>query len=188
MKPRYKSASALLIGLTLLTGYSTTASAQNAAGRGVRAICCKCIDGQKPTVSVNTGSAPWMLNGAIANAASNPAWTALAPASWVGPATSASNTDYTYTLTIIVPKCTLAARAVSVEGQFAADNRATAYMDGNPIGTSTGYTSAGVANFTATGLLPGPHTLKIVVRNDTGPTSLIVRGQVTTACPSQIEQ
>jgi hypothetical protein len=195
---------AAALAMTLTSASVPAGTPVQAAGpaRVVRAVCCKCVDGSKQTAPINTGTAPWRVTavptgttGGLGSvvAASNAAWTTLPPASWVGPQGAPTKVgDYTYELTIVVPRCAVNARAMSIEGRFAADNKATVFFNNTQIAVSQGATNLGfqaasVTPFTVTGLTPGTHTLKIVVYNMSSVTALAVQGQVTTACPSNVE-
>lgn len=177
----------------------TPAAAQAAGARTVKAVCCKCLDGKKPTASISTGTAPWRASTAAGGTAlspvtgaSNPAWTALAGSSWVGPANAPKGAgNYTYELVIQVPRCVIGAR-MSIEGRFAADNKATLYFNNNQIAVSQGaanlgFQAAAVTPFTITGLTAGSHVLKVVVYNMNNVTGLNLSGQVTTGCPASTE-
>ncbi|MFN3945814.1 MAG: hypothetical protein ACK4K7_12895 [Allosphingosinicella sp.] len=177
----------------------TTSGRESTAARTVRAACCRCVDGSKLTASIATGTAPWRATTSPAGTALSPvvsaghtAWAAVPGGSWVGPAgapTGAGN--YTYELVIEVPRCVIGGR-MSIEGRFAADNRATLYFGNNQVAVSQGtqnhgFQAAAVTPFTITGVTPGTHVLRVVVYNLNSITGLAVSGQVTTACPASVE-
>ncbi len=188
----------ILAGLALVAmlGTSGTAMAQAAdapRGKTVTSQCCRCLDGNQQTVSINTRTAPWMVatgNGPavpVSTNVSNPGWSPLAPAGWVGPP-ALSGTSYTYTLQIEIPKCTIGAR-VGLKGTFGADNSAILYLDNTQISaTSGGINGFQAPNFGSfsTVLTPGPHTLKVVVSNPHSVTGLILQGGLITQCPKEL--
>lgn len=191
----------LALGSTFAAGQTAgDASGPATSVRSVKAVCCKCTDGSKPTASISTGTAPWRATSGPSStalspvvAAGNPAWTSVPGGSWVGPAGAPTQGGtYTYELRIEVPRCVISPRALSIEGRFAADNSATVYFDNNQVAVSQGtanlaFQPAGVTPFTITGVTPGVHILKVVVNNAGSVTGLNVSGQVTTACPASPE-
>lgn len=166
-------------------------------GPAIRLRCCRCLDGQRQTVRIDTRAASWTVRPPNSSSsqpvvpASNGAWTALAPGGWVGPQGAATVGNYTYELRIVVPRCIIPAR-VTVAGRFAADNHATVFHVGpnnavqqiaaSPPG-DFGFQTASIRPFTAVLATPGTHTLRVVVRNAGGPTGLILEGAVTSVCP-----
>ena len=98
---------------------------------------------------------------------------------------------FKYTLQFVVPKCTIP-MDVQLEGSFAADNSAKAFLDGVPIASCAGpkcfaTTQAGgqapvAFNVAVPSTGPTNHTLEIQVTNLTGPSGLIVNARLKTAC------
>lgn len=178
-------------------GRGEAAQAVPVRGPAIRLRCCRCLDGQRQTVRIDTRAAPWrvqppnMTTFQPVVAAANSAWTALAPGGWVGPQGQAAVGNYTYELRIVVPRCTIPSR-IEVAGRFAADNHATVFhvspssattqLAVSPAGDH-GFLPASIRSFTAVLAVPGTHTLRVVVRNAGGPTGLIVEGAVTSICP-----
>lgn len=188
----FGSAAALAMMLT-----TASAPAPQAAGASaVRAVCCKCVDGSQQKVSLDSRTAPWRVatgSGAAApvvNATPDPGWSPLAPAGWVKPASATTSAaTYTYTLTIVVPRCVIGGR-VSIKGQFGADNSATLWLGTTQISaTSGGINGFKAPNFGSfsTSLNSGTHVLRMVVSNAGGPTGMILSGAVITECPRSPE-
>lgn len=123
-------------------------------------------------------------------------WIALPPATWLQPVASPTPSAsvpgptplYSYTIDFTVPPCH--GSHVELTGTFAADNSATAYLDNNPI---TGASCPGPVCFNTpqapvplnvANVPPGPHTLKIEVKNQSASYSgLIVNARLTRTCP-----
>src|SRR6185503_4712896 len=106
--------------------------------------CCECL-GKVTTLDLSTGQAGpkdpiWSVNGTFAYTTPKvSSWIALPTANWIQPVPSplpsnnvSGNTDYRYTVRFNVPKCVIPS-SVQLNGNFAADNSATANLDGNPI-------------------------------------------------------
>lgn len=159
--------------------------------------CCRCVDGSSTTVSINTGTAPWGVSWpsvfgypAVVPAA-NAAWAPVPPAQWVGPAGApTASGDYVYQLQFQVPQCVIPAR-ITIAGRFAADNRATLYIDAIQVRSSVGTPNYGflpgsVTSFSAP-VSPTPtglHSIRLVVSNTSSATAAIVQGAITVTCPS----
>lgn len=165
----------------------------------VRVPCCRCLDGTTRTIAINSGTSPWQVSNpgapnvfAPAVSATNVAWTQLPPARWIGPVGGNSATgDYVYQLQIYVPRCVIPA-TVRIIGHFAADNRARLLHNGNQIAASLGTPDYGflpgsVTPFTVNNLTAGLHTLQLVVTNSGGPTGAVIRANVTSTCPRDLE-
>jgi hypothetical protein len=171
-------------------------------------VTCTFVNRQYPPCcnyqfNLNTGqSGPidplWKANGN--NAYYTPpvsSWLTVpfAPARWIQPVSSPTPSGmvpqglHKYTANFNVPACS--AGQVRLSGTFAADNSATAYLDGNPIpGASCpgpvcfNTPQAPVSLNGAPPIGPGPHTLEIDVTNLTkGASGLIVNAQVKRTCP-----
>ncbi|MEG3179935.1 hypothetical protein [Sphingomonas sp. LT1P40] len=198
MKIAYPKAGVIAAALAMVMTTASappTAPVQAAGNAGsVRAICCKCIDGSQQKASLNSRTAPWRVatgNGApapVVNANPDPGWSPLAPAGWVKGASSAPGT-YNYTLTIVVPRCVIGGR-VSIKGQFGADNSAKLFLGTTQISqTSGGINGFKAPNFGSfSNAVPaGTHTLRLEVKNEGGPTGMILVGALITECPKSTE-
>lgn len=164
----------------------------------IRVPCCRCLDGTRQTVNINTGTARWQVTSPGSTGiqpvalAGNPAWTPVPPARWVGPPGNPTTVgDYTYFIRIYVPRCTIPPRVV-MSGRFAADNSARVFLDANQIAASQGTPNYGflpgsITPFSAS-LSPGLHTVRVIVRNISGPTGMILQGSLTITCPRELEQ
>ncbi|MFZ5670974.1 MAG: hypothetical protein ACOY4K_15910 [Pseudomonadota bacterium] len=163
------------------------------SSRVLRVPCCKCVDGKKLEVAIDTGRVTgWTVrkpgSGPMpVQSASNAAWASVSPASWVGPGASVTAAgEYVYELTFTVPECVIPA-GVSISGRFAADNSATLFIDGNQVASTSGgiygFQAGGIAPYTITGLSPGQHTLTVEVNNAGNVTGLALSGVITVACP-----
>jgi hypothetical protein len=162
--------------------------------------CCECL-GKVTTLNLSTGQASpkdpiWSVNGNFAYTTPKvPSWIALPQAQWIQPVASPlpsnnvpGNADYTYTVTFYIPKCTIP-NSVRLNGNFAADNSATAKLDGIAI---PGASCPGPVCFNtpqapvplngAPPIGPGQHTLEIVVHNLGGYSGLIVNAKLTRQC------
>jgi hypothetical protein len=158
--------------------------------------CCRCVDGSTQTISINTGTAPWSfapVGGVLAPAPIiSPligGWTTnLAPAKWIGPGANAPAGDYTYSLTINVPRCIIPAR-ITISGQMAADNSEMVSVDGGPpiaqYAGIYGFVTANIVNFNAPPLTPGTHTLQVTVHNEGGPSGMVLNGTIRITCPKE---
>lgn len=169
--------------------------------------CCKCVDGSKQEIPINTGATaqwqvtstipgltgPWpMKPGVISNP--HPAWgpvtAALAPARWLQPSTATTmqnfqNGPQTYTLRIFVPRCTIPMR-VTVRGQVATDDAGSVWLNSAQIAGPTGFGPVPTP-FTGT-LNPGMNVLEVKVMNQGGgPTGMILRGSVVKECSNRLE-
>lgn len=180
---------------------SIPASAQVPPLPGMESIempCCGCVDGSTQTRSIDTGSgAPWRVtppNALPAQAAVQVppgqiprGWTNLLPARWVRHPATAATGDYVYQLRIEVPGyCLIVPAAISVAGQYAADNGGSLQVNANPAvntNPSTGF--AAPTNVRVTALVPGSYVVRVRVRNLGGPTGLLLRGVVSVRCPTQ---
>lgn len=157
--------------------------------------CCECL-GNTTTLDLSTGQASpidplWKVNGGPAYTTPPYAgWaTNLGPAKWIQPVpspTPSSNVAvgvFKYTLQFSVPKCTIPSE-VRLEGKFAADNGANISLDGNPVTSCpTPYCfKAPGQPLTITGIGPGTHLLTVDVKNEGGPSGLIVNAKLTRQC------
>ena len=191
---------ALGMSAVLTAAASATPAMAQGNTRVLQVPCCRCLDGNKQTVSINTGTAGWVVARPNTTAfsavipASNTAWaTSLAPAAWVGPAGAPTTLgDYTYQIAFNVPRCTIPG-GVSISGRFLADNGAKVYLDGattpvaSSLGTPTyGFHPGSVTPFTITGIAPGNHILRVVVNNSSSVTALALQGAITVACPNNL--
>lgn len=167
----------------------------------IKLPCCRCIDGQTLVIPIHTGVAQWRVTPPTTTLpqtvipASNSGWTAtLPPASWITSSVdSQEDGDYVYELQFYVSKCVIPSK-ITVAGQFAADNNAKMYLDGQLIGSTPGFTSSNVAPFTGVILFSaiGVHTLQVVLHNGTpgvkaGPSGLLVEGTITIRCSNDPE-
>lgn len=139
----------------------------------------------------------WKVNGANSYVTTPvSSWIALNPAKWIqvknspNPASVAGPVPvYKYTMRFNVPACPTPAH-VELHGTFAADNKATALLDGVAI---PGASCPGPVCFNSpqapvplnvANITPGWHTLEIDVTNlSYGASGLIVNAQLTTVCP-----
>ena len=136
----------------------------------------------------------WSVNGGtafITPAAS--AWMGLPPAQWIQPvasptpATSVPPGAFQYRARFDVPDC--GSGRVELNGTFAADNSATAFLDGTAIpgascaGPTCFNSSQAPVAFNVPSVPPGPHQLQISVTNQGGFSGLIVNAQVRRVCP-----
>lgn len=140
-----------------------------------------------PLWSVNNGNA--FITPPVAS------WIAIPGAQWIQPVAApapapnvpASPPLYKYTVQFNVPPCS--AGHVELSGTFAADNGATAFLDGPPA--IPGATCAGTCfqsplapvPLNVGNIIPGPHVLAIEVNNLGGFSGLIVNAQVKRVCP-----
>lgn len=161
----------------------------------VQIPCCRCLDGRSLRADISTGAAPWRVappSGgpavpAVVVASPPGAWTtALAPAKWVNHPTAGMATGfYSYTLRIVVPKCTIPGR-ITIAGRLASDNQGLLVL-----GSSSPSISVASPSFTAATafgpaglpLGPGTHTITVRVRNNELQTGLVLNGAVTVRCP-----
>jgi hypothetical protein len=186
----------LLAGAVLTTSmFAVSVPAPAIAQRPVPVVnvpCCRCLDGRALTADISTGNAPWMVappvgvTTAAVPVASPPAsWTtSLAPAKWVNHPTAGMATGfYSYTLRIVVPKCTIPAR-VTIAGSLATDNQGQLVL-----GSSVPALNVASPSFTTptafgtASLGSGTHILTVRVRNNELQTGLVLRGAVTVRCP-----
>ncbi len=159
--------------------------------------CCQCL-GSNVTLDLSTGKGVpidplWKVNGGPAYTTPPvPGWlTTLTPAKWIQPVASptpSSNVPvgfYRYTTQFDVPMCTIPSD-VQLDGKFAADNSAIVRLDGNQIAAclpNTCFkTPAAPVPFSVAAILPGTHTLTIDVKNDGGPSGLVVNAQLNGKC------
>jgi len=154
--------------------------------------CCRCIDGSRNVLSVNTGTAPWTVTPpgsasfSLADSTTHAAWASLPPATWVGQPLGAEGT-HVYTLRIHVPNCVIPS-LVTVGGRFAADNQGRLYVGPYPAAIAatpllTGFWQSSVTLFQRDITSPGLHILKVEVQNNDGPVGLLVRGEIVIVCP-----
>ncbi len=93
-----------------------------------------------------------------------------ATSAWLTPAASQSqsfdpSTNGIYTWTTTFDLTGFNAKTASFSGQFAADNSAVAYLNGNIIVTSNGYSSWSALTATSNDFKSGVNTLSFVVTN-----------------------
>lgn len=194
--------------LILVTGASP-AGAQPRAPRRIDPIlvpivplpiglpCCRCVDGSAIPVDVHTApGSGWTVSSPGASTAqpvaqtSNAAWASVAPAQWVAPpGNPTAGGNYTYQLAFEVPACVIPA-TITVAGRFAADNRATLFVDSNQIAATPGTTTHGflpgnIVTFSATvpANASGQHVLRLVVNNVSNVTGAAVQATITLQCP-----
>jgi hypothetical protein len=154
--------------------------------------CCRCIDGKTQTIDISTGIAPWTSpNGSVGAIPRESAWADKPPAKWVNTGSTTAG-NYTYQLRINVPKNCIVPMDVSFKGIVYGDNNVVVKLGDRQIGT-TAVSSTGQANYgfrdpygvpIAGSLGPGNHVLSVTVRNDEGPTGLLVNGTLTVKCSS----
>lgn len=138
----------------------------------------------------------WQVNGSPAFTTPKVApWMNLGSAKWIQPTPNplpdplVAQGNFKYTVNFTVPDCPVG--PVRLAGAFAADNSATAFLDGVPIpGASCpgpvcfNNPQAPVSLNAAPPIGPGPHTLEIRVNNLTKSYSgLIVSAKVKRSCP-----
>ena len=169
----------------------------------VNQLAPPCACGLQTNISTGQGSIDpnWTVNGNPAYTTSTLVnWMSLAPAAWIQPANSASplqvpNGVYKYQFKFNVISCPLG--HIQLGGQFAADNSATAFLNGIPIpgaacsGPNCFHPSGGQAPVLLSVPLvqTGANVLEIDVTNGTpgsGGSSysgLLVRAYLTRHCP-----
>ena len=145
-----------------------------------------------PLWKINTGNAYAVSN--LSNLSG--VWMPLPPARWIQPGASstpiyANPGTYKYTIEFAIPSCRCS--HVQLNGSFAADNSATAYLDSIPIpgascsgSTCFNSTQAPVSLNGAPFMTAGMHTLEIDVKNDPPSATysgLIVNALLTRTCP-----
>jgi hypothetical protein len=157
--------------------------------------CCECV-GKTTTLNISTGQGSpidplWQVNGGPSyTTPPYPGWaTTLGPAKWIQPVGSPTPSpnlpvgSFKYTVQFNVPKCTIPSD-VRVDGTFAADNGASILLDGNPV-TSCPMPycfKAPGQPLSIAGITPGSHTLTFEVKNEGGPSGLIVNAILTRQC------
>lgn len=157
--------------------------------------CCECL-GNVTTLNLSTGQASpvdplWKVNnGPAYTTPPYPGWaTNLGPAQWIQPVASPTPSNnvpvgvFKYTLQFNVPKCSIPSD-VRLDGKFAADNAANVSLDGNPVTscpTPFCFKAPGQP-LTVAGIGPGTHTLTFDVKNEGGPSGLIVNLKLTRQC------
>ncbi|HEV2840921.1 MAG TPA: hypothetical protein VGW39_06325 [Chthoniobacterales bacterium] len=158
-------------------------------------------------LGLNTGTAKWQIiadpdsataepRAASVIASPHPLWGTLAGAKWIGPATTAGGFnpvplagDYVYQFCFC-----LCSGFTNAKLTFTglADDRANVTLNGNPINTNNptipGFSGTGTQVQTSNQQLfkAGTNCVKITVKNDGGPTGLILAGSVTATaglCP-----
>jgi hypothetical protein len=168
-------------------------------GGVVQLPCCKAA-GEQQAVNLSTGTAPWQVrvptspSSQAAVAAADPAWAPVNGADWIGPPGGGglwdAQGDYTYEVRFEVPRCPVG-RDITVNGSFAADNRAAIYVgpSSTPVAVSQGtfdygFLPGSITPFTATfpAAGAGTYVLKAVVNNGDGVTGLAVQATVTSRC------
>ena len=165
-------------------------------GGVVQLPCCK-SNGEQQAVNLSTGTAPWQVtvptspSSQAAVPAADPAWAPVSGADWIGPPGGwDAQGDYTYEVRFEVPHCPIG-RDITVNGSFAADNRAAIYVgpSSTPVAVSQGTYDYGFlpgsitpfsATFPAAGA--GTYVLKAEVSNADGVTGLAVQATVTSRC------
>lgn len=171
------------------------ASALQVQPKPLSLSCCECLGGVT-TLDLSTGQASpidpfWQVNGGPAyTTPPYPGWaTNLGPAKWIQPVaapTPAPNVAvgvFRYTLRFDIPKCTIPSE-VRIDGKFAADNGANVSLDGKAVTscpTPNCFKTPGQA-LSIAGIGPGAHTLIFDVRNEGGPSGLIVNAKLTRQC------
>jgi len=162
-------------------------------GRSINLPCCVCANGKSTVVDLATGTAPWTSaqGSVVPTPTVVPGWkTPTGTGKWVYTGSNAPGT-YTYSLKINVPTNCKLPPVVSYEGIAYGDNNIVVRMDDQVLGT-TPVSSGGQANYGfrapygvnfSANLIPGSHTLSITVRNDEGPTGLLVDGKLIAKCP-----
>jgi hypothetical protein len=176
------------------------ASALNASALQVQVktltlACCECV-GKVTTLDLSTGqSSPidpfWQVNGGSAfTTPPYSGWaTTLGPAKWIQavasptPAANVAVGIFKYTVRFEVPKCTIPSE-VRIDGTFAADNGAKVTLDGSPVTSCPTPFCFKVPGqpLSFAGIGPGSHTLSFEVKNEGGPSGLIVNARLTRQC------
>jgi hypothetical protein len=179
---------------------SKTDSAIQVQSRRPTLACCDCL-GKVTTLDLSTGRASpkdpiWSVNGTFAYTTPKvSSWIALPTANWIQPDASPlpsnnilGNTDYSYTVSFYIPECAIP-NSVRLSGNFAADNSAIAKLDKIPILNAScpgpvcfNTSQAPVSLNGAPPIGPGPHTLEIIVHNDSIYSGLIVNAKLTRQC------
>ncbi len=191
-----------LVALAVISGFGL-AHPQGGTTHPPSLECCNCL-GQSTTLDLSTGQGSpidplWKMNmgAAYTTPPASPSWcsTFPSPAKWIQPVASpipSLNVPpgvYKYTVRFYVPKCTIPS-VVRLEGKFAADNSAVLgmHLDGPMIaGTSCPgpvcFKCSTAVPFTVAALSQGAwHTLSIDVKNNEGPSGLIVNAKLTRQC------
>jgi hypothetical protein len=136
----------------------------------------------------------WGVNGGTAFITPPvPGWIGLPPAQWLQPvasptpSTTVGGTLFRYQIRFVVPDC--GSGHVELNGTFAADNSATAFLDGSAIpgaacgGPNCFNSPQAPVPLNVSPIPPGPHLLQIDVNNQGGASGLIVNAQVRRMCP-----
>lgn len=162
--------------------------------------CCKCL-GDVVTLDLGTGQGSlidplWKVNGVPAyTTPPYPGWAAtLTPARWIQPVASPTPSSsvpagvYKYAVQFNVPKCTIPME-VRLDGNFAADNSAKVFMDGTLVASCSVNACfkapTAPVSFSVPSISPGTHTLEIEVKNDSGPSGLVVNAQLNGQCKKE---
>ncbi|RYE03183.1 MAG: hypothetical protein EOP61_05750 [Sphingomonadales bacterium] len=190
MKASNLMRSAVAATLLVLGSGAAVSGAPQAADRVLKVPCCRCVDGNKLSVAVDTGRVSgWTVTKPGSTAAqavvpaSNPGWAPVAPASWVGAPGDPRNPGvYVYEFRFEVPRCVIPG-GVSIAGRFAGDNSAKLMLDGALVATNSGFKANQITNYTKTGIGPGTHVLRVEVTNIDVVTALALSGTITVACP-----
>ncbi|MBV9884746.1 MAG: hypothetical protein JO276_17185 [Sphingomonadaceae bacterium] len=164
----------------------------------VRIPCCRCLDGSRQPIEINTRTAAWKVAGPGSSnfqpvaADGNQAWWPVPPAGWVSPPGHPQSTgDYTYQLQFYIPPCIIPSQVV-ISGRFAADNRARVFLDQQLVASSQGtpdygFLQGSVTPFNVTVTTPGLHSLRVVVTNTGGVTGMVMQATIVAICPRDLE-
>jgi hypothetical protein len=163
--------------------------------------CCECL-GRVVQLNISTGQGNgsidplWKVNGGSAYITPPfPGWGTLPPAKWIQPVASPTPSpnvpvgNYKYTLTFGIPKCTIPMSGYQLDGKFAADNSVKVSLDNTAIVTCPGpkcFINPGqTLNFNVA-IGPGTHTLVFDVKNDGGPSGLLVNALLKGQCKKEL--
>lgn len=201
----------LALALVALAGFTSLGAAQERRALPIDGPpidghlslpCCRCIGDEEHTLNLSTGVAgvPWSVTpGSGPTATTLSAWGPISGASWIQPVSSStpdSNVpkgSNTYTVTFNVPKCVIPYEKFTLTGSYGADNGAEVHLDTNPPGSAGSCTPSPPAtdkkcfaspqplNWSGT-LIPGPHTLNVVVKNEGGYSGLAMNAKLTGSC------
>ncbi|HYE27071.1 MAG TPA: hypothetical protein VEA61_02400 [Allosphingosinicella sp.] len=119
----------------------------------------------------------------------NPGWTTgAAPAQWVGTKTGVPGT-YIFELRFRVPNCVIRPLGINVSGIFSADNGGVVTVDGPPVVGTAPPVWAFQNTFPfnkSVSTVPGLHTIRVTVNNQSGPVGAVVKGTIAIRCPRNL--
>ena len=162
---------AVALATSSLAAHADTISGLHNTGQGLAAGVADV--NYKVTDTTSSISTPYVA----ANVYPIGAWMPNTPASqWLALTTNASDTlpQGIYDWKVKFDLSGFDAASASFSGRFSADNTSVAYLNGNVLGTSAGYSSWSNFSTQAGFFVAGVNTLEFVVANQGGPTGLRV--------------